>query len=51
MTFNELVDNYNQAWQNFQWADRDYVNIAILDLLVAESELKAELKERKCYAA
>lgn len=37
----KLIDNYNQAWQNFQWADREYVRNAIIDLFVAEAELNA----------
>jgi len=45
--FNELVDRYNQAWQNFNWAEGEYVHYAIIDLLVAESELKAEIAERR----
>ena len=45
--FWDLVEKYNQAQQNFNWADKDYVNTAIIDLLVAESELRAEIDERK----
>ena len=37
----KLIDNYNQALQNFQWADREHVRNAIIDLFVAEAELKA----------
>jgi len=42
----QLIDNYIQAQQNFQWAEKEYVRDAIIDLFVAKSELKADVEEK-----
>jgi hypothetical protein len=41
-----LIENYNQAYQNFNFADKEYQRKAICELTVAEIELNKELNER-----
>jgi len=40
-----LIENYNQAVQNFNWAETKYLSEAICNLTVAESDLKKEIEE------
>jgi len=43
----ELVENYNQAFQNFNWADEQHRSLAICELIVAEEDLSQALDERQ----
>jgi hypothetical protein len=41
-----LIENYNQAFQNFNLAEKEYQRKAICELTIAESLLEEELDER-----
>ncbi|WP_273225621.1 hypothetical protein [Geosporobacter ferrireducens] len=45
--FIEALQQWGQAKQNFQYADPEYIDIAIYQLKTAEEKLSIALKERE----
>lgn len=55
MSINEEIaratDQYNQAWQNFEWAAPEFVGVAIAELAAAEERLNLLYQLAKREAA
>jgi hypothetical protein len=43
----ELIDEYNQALQNFEYADEHHVSDAITDLYALEFLIRKEIQKKK----
>jgi hypothetical protein len=45
----ELKEKLRQAQQNFNYADENYLDAAIMELNAAEERLNARVREEKTY--
>ena len=45
--FQDATKSLNQAWQNFDWADSDHIDLAICDIAGAEMRIELALQDAR----